>query len=467
MRVIAIDGPAGSGKSTVARRLAERLGLPYLDTGAMYRAVTFAALRRGLDPADADDVAHMTASLSLDVTLDAVTVDGVDATIEIRGPEVTRAVSIVAANPAVRDEMRRRQREWATVWGGGVIEGRDIGSVVFPEAELKVYLTASPEVRAERRSREVTDLAYEQVAADIAKRDALDQGREDSPLTQVDGAVVVDTSDLDVDEIVEQLHRRLATTADEPAGAAAVSEDDAAQTNASQPVRSDDPSAAVAVRSANRAERWLYRVIRAILVGFGKAFFRIRVEGVDNVPADGPFILAPIHRSNIDFLVVLLCAKRRMRYMAKDTLWKPGWGRLWTALGGIPVSRGKADREALRTSIEVIESGEPLVMFPEGTRQQGPKVTPMFDGPAYVQARTGTPILPVGIGGSEAAMPKGARMLRPHKVTLVIGEPMPAPQAEGSSKARRSSVKAQTAKLRDEIQRLFDRAQEQAGTPNH
>jgi cytidylate kinase len=205
VKVIAIDGPAGSGKSTIARRLAARLGLEYLDTGAMYRAVTFATLRRNLDPGDREDVARIVADLDLVVEAGAVTVDGVDATIEIRGPEVTRAVSLVAANPDVRAEMVRRQREWAQERGGGVLEGRDIGTVVFPDAELKVYLTARPEVRAARRSKEVADLSYETVATDLARRDALDQGREASPLAEAPDALVVDTSDLSVDEIVESL----------------------------------------------------------------------------------------------------------------------------------------------------------------------------------------------------------------------------------------------------------------------
>lgn len=205
VQVIAIDGPAGSGKSTVGRALAERLGLQYLDTGAMYRGVAFAALRRGIDPSEAEPVAHLMASLELEMGDRSVVVDGVDATIEIRGPEVTRAVSVVAANPAVRAELRSRQREWAERHGGGVIEGRDIGTVVFPDAQLKVYLTASPEVRAGRRSKEVADLDYETVARDIARRDALDQGREDSPLQEADDSVVVDTSDRSVDQIVEDL----------------------------------------------------------------------------------------------------------------------------------------------------------------------------------------------------------------------------------------------------------------------
>jgi cytidylate kinase len=213
MRVIAIDGPAGSGKSTVARALAEALGLRYLDTGAMYRSVAFAALRRGIDPEDAEPVARVAREFDLRMDDDGIVkVDGVDATIEIRGPEVTRAVSIVAANPLVREEMRSRQREWATKNGGGVMEGRDIGTVVFPDAALKVYLDASPEVRADRRSKEVTDLSYETVAADIARRDALDQGRDDSPLRMADDAVTIDTSNRSIAEIVEQVMKHLEAT---------------------------------------------------------------------------------------------------------------------------------------------------------------------------------------------------------------------------------------------------------------
>lgn len=202
-RVIAIDGPAGSGKSTIARLLADRLGLEYLDTGAMYRGVAFAALRRGVDPADAEPMAQVARDVDLVVTSEGTTVDGVDASIEIRGPEVTRAVSIVAANPEVRAEMVSRQREWARARGGGVLEGRDIGTVVFPDAELKVYLTADPEVRAARRSKEVTDLDYHTVAADLARRDALDQGRGADPLRTADDAVVVDTTHRTIEEVLD------------------------------------------------------------------------------------------------------------------------------------------------------------------------------------------------------------------------------------------------------------------------
>lgn len=208
--VVAIDGPAGSGKSTVAKRLAERLSVEYLDTGAMYRSVTFACIASGVDPADADEVAAVAQNMHLVMSPDGtVTVNGVDATLQIRGPAVTRAVSTVAANPAVRSELVSRQREWARRRGGGVLEGRDIGTVVFPDATLIVYLTASPEVRAARRAGEVTDLDYDTVAADIARRDALDQNRETDPLTVADGALEIDTSRLGIDEVVELLVARV------------------------------------------------------------------------------------------------------------------------------------------------------------------------------------------------------------------------------------------------------------------
>ena len=202
--VIAIDGPAGAGKSTVGRALAERLGLEYLDTGAMYRAVTFAALRRGLDPSDDDDVAGVSETLELVVGDEGVTVDGVDATVEIRGREVTSAVSAVAANSRVRAELVRRQREWVAERGGGVVEGRDIGSVVFPDAALKLYITASPRVRAERRVAEIGG-HVDDVEASIIERDRKDSTRTDSPLHATSDAVVVDTSGLTIDEVVEHL----------------------------------------------------------------------------------------------------------------------------------------------------------------------------------------------------------------------------------------------------------------------
>ncbi|MFT3854640.1 MAG: (d)CMP kinase [Ilumatobacteraceae bacterium] len=206
MLIVAIDGPAGAGKSTIARALAARLGIAHLDTGAMYRAVTLAARRGGL-LGDEPAVAQLARAMTLDVG-EHVLLDGEDVTAAVRSPEVDVAVSAVAANSAVRDELRDRQRAWAAAHGGGVIEGRDIGSVVFPDARLKLYLTASPRVRAERRVAEHGG-DVDAIEADIARRDGHDTGRADGPLVRADGAVVVDTSGMTIHEVLDEIERLL------------------------------------------------------------------------------------------------------------------------------------------------------------------------------------------------------------------------------------------------------------------
>ena len=196
VRIIAIDGPAGAGKSTVSRRVAEQLGLQRLDTGAMYRAMAWVALREGVDPGDTEAVAAVARQATIEVG-ERVTAEGVDVTEAIRSPEVNQAVSAVAANPAVRRLLVDRQRRWVDKHGGGVVEGRDIGSVVFPDATLKIYLTASPEERARRRSEEGSE--------GVARRDRLDSTRAASPLEVADGARVVDTTERSIDSVVDEV----------------------------------------------------------------------------------------------------------------------------------------------------------------------------------------------------------------------------------------------------------------------
>ena len=194
--LVAIDGPAGAGKSTVSTAVAERLGLERLDTGAMYRSVAALALERGVAPDDAAAVAVLASASTIEVG-ERVTIDGVDVTEVIRSPEVGRAVSVVAANPDVRRELVKRQRAWAEAHGGGVVEGRDIGSVVFPAAQLKVYLTASPEERARRR--------HDEAPEGVARRDRLDSTRQASPLREADDAHLLDTTDRSVQDVVEEV----------------------------------------------------------------------------------------------------------------------------------------------------------------------------------------------------------------------------------------------------------------------
>jgi cytidylate kinase len=215
LRVIAIDGPAGAGKSTIGKALARRMGFEYLDTGAMYRAVTAAALRRGVALDDLDAVGNLARGLDLEVGERGVFADGHDVTAEIRGAEVTSAVSRVAANSAVRAELRARQRAWAEQRGGGVVEGRDIGTVVFPDAELKLYLTASPRVRAERRVAEAGG-DVDEIEASIAARDQYDSSRADSPLREADGGVLVDTTGLGIEAVLAHILGLLAGGGTQP-----------------------------------------------------------------------------------------------------------------------------------------------------------------------------------------------------------------------------------------------------------
>ncbi len=194
--LVAIDGPAGAGKSTVSTAVAERLGLDRLDTGAMYRAVTALALQRGIDPGDAGAVA----TLAEEATIEPgrrVRIDGLDVTDVIRSPEVGRAVSVVAANPDVRRQLVTRQRAWAETHGGGVVEGRDIGSVVFPRAEVKVYLTATAEERARRR--------HDEAPEGVARRDHIDSTRDASPLRWAEDAHLLDTTGRSVEDVVEEV----------------------------------------------------------------------------------------------------------------------------------------------------------------------------------------------------------------------------------------------------------------------
>lgn len=209
-----------------------------------------------------------------------------------------------------------------------------------------------------------------------------------------------------------------------------------------------------------RWERWLYAFVRGLLHLLARGYFRLTIEGREHLPTDRPFILAPVHRSNIDFLLVSAVTRQRMRYMGKHTIWKyPSLGKFFSALGAFPVHRGTADRDALRRCIEIIDAGEPLVIFPEGTRQSGPDVQPLFEGAAYIASRTGAPIVPVGIGGSEAAMPRGSKFIWPKKIRLVIGPPLPAPAApEDGGRIPRTAIRDTTDRLHGEIQTLFDAA---------
>jgi 1-acyl-sn-glycerol-3-phosphate acyltransferase len=206
-----------------------------------------------------------------------------------------------------------------------------------------------------------------------------------------------------------------------------------------------------------------YHTVRTIVTVFCRVWCRMSIDGRDNLPTEGPFILAPTHRSIIDTPVSSGVYRRRMRFMGADKWWSNKYfGKLLSALGGFPVSRGTADREALKRCIAVIEGGEPLVLFPEGERKSGPIVQPLFEGAAYIAMKTGVPIVPIGIGGSERVMPKGARFIHPRKLYVMVGKPLHVPTT-GSAKEQRAAARQLSSDLHAELQRLFDIAQARAG----
>ncbi len=212
--------------------------------------------------------------------------------------------------------------------------------------------------------------------------------------------------------------------------------------------------------------RALYQTLRIIVASIFRVWNRITVKGLENIPY-GSCIWAPVHRSYID-TPINSAVPVRMRFMSKDTMWKYGWfGWLLSSLGSFPVSRGAANREALSTALDALETGsEPLVVFPEGGRRDGPRVHPLQRGAVYLAAKAQVPIVPVGIGGTTAAMPRGARFIYPKRIRMVIGEPIKPPALGPNGRVSRSELICANEELRERIQELYDEAQAYVGLPN-
>jgi 1-acyl-sn-glycerol-3-phosphate acyltransferase len=208
----------------------------------------------------------------------------------------------------------------------------------------------------------------------------------------------------------------------------------------------------------------LYRAERAIFVTTLWTWFRPKVTGREHVPETGPVILAPVHRSFADFGFAAFCTDRKLFFMTKDEMWKNRWlGKLLLSVGAFPVHRESADREALQRAEEVLRTGGVLVLFPEGTRRAGPVVEDLMEGAAFLSARTGAPIVPVGIGGSDLAMPKGSHVPKPRTIQVVIGPALPPPPRTGGGRVSRSAVHATTEALVPALQAVYDQAKAKTG----
>jgi cytidylate kinase len=384
--VVAIDGPSASGKSTTARGVARALGLRHVDTGAMYRAVTLAVLDLGSDPEDeaaAGRVAREVKIEQRDGEEGAATfvLDGRDVTTEIRSSRVTAAVSAVSAHASVRRGLVRLQRSVARN-GGVVLEGRDIGSVVLPSAGVKVYLDADVSVRADRRRSEMSErgetVAHETVAADLARRDALDSSREESPLQRAVGSWRVDTSAITIDEQVEEVCRIARLTSQ----------------------RLLDLNLPRSDGARPRQQRAVYQLVTLLIRTVMRVGFGLKVINRFDGHLEENYILAPNHISNLDPPSFGATIPREWYFLGKAALFKnPLFGGLISYFRAFPLKRGVFDRQAMAASVELLKSGNSLTIFPEGGRVYGGELGPARSGVGYLAVTTGVTVLPLfGMG---------------------------------------------------------------------
>jgi cytidylate kinase len=400
--VIAIDGPAGSGKSTTAKALASQFGLLYIDSGAMYRALTAAALEVGCDLDDESALLNLCedADLLLKPGKGEVSVfwNGKDVSRAIRTPQVDSQVSTVAAHPAVRAEMVRRQQEMGRL-GGVVMEGRDIGSVVFPLATCKIYLHASPEARGQRRFRQNKlrghEAVLEDIIQDLVERDRQDQERETGPLTVSPDAIVIDSSEMSL----EEQNQACAT---------------ACLVNPTLDLTMDMD------RPVARTELpWIYRFAYSFMRGAAR-FYGLKMAGMPMDALPRGFIVAVNHISLWDPPLVGSTFHRYKVYtLAKAELFKPEWfmGKIFRGIDGIPINRRGFDKKAFLQANEALHNGHNLVIFPEGTRQAIGHPGPVRNGLGIVVQATGAPMIPLFIRGSYGKRPGGS-LLSPLEVSV-------------------------------------------------
>ncbi len=450
---IAIDGPAAAGKSTTARAVARRLGLLYVDSGAMYRALALKLLREGrgseefpaLERALADILPRTTIDLATRAAGEtAVVLDGEDVTSALRDERVGHLASLIAPLRAVRTYLVDRQRELARD-RGVVMEGRDIGTVVLPAAAVKIYLDADLGTRAARRGHELAARGAappppEELRALIAERDRRDVEREESPLRTAPDAIVVDTSGLSIEEQVD----RVIAVVRERTGA-----DPARPGSATRALPAPAPNPALApapVRTGFYLFAW--STVRLL----GRLCFGLRIHGTEHLPARGGFILAANHVSFIDPPILGCSSPRRLAYLAKRELFEPPVLReLIRSLGAFPIHRQTLDRQALDTAKNVVSQGFGLLLFPEGTRIRTGELGQGRPGVSLLAAEAQVPIIPVYIGGS---LRLGQAFLRRTPIIVRFGEPLaPPPMGDGPEwrdvlRAHSTGVMAAIARLK-------------------
>ena len=394
--IIAIDGPAGAGKSTVARLLAARLGYRLVPTGTMYRAVALALRRAGIAPRESPELRRLVESLALTVVDGRVLLNEEDVTDLVRSEEIARATSDITTLAAVRDTVTPLQRR-AAARGGVVLEGRDTGTVVCPDAEIKFFVTASLDARTRRRRAELRaqgrEASLDSLRTEILVRDAQDTTRVLAPLRRAPDAIEIDTSELTAEEVVTRMLAVMAERRSLPG---------------TGPMQSSR----------------LYDVFRMAATALLRVLFRLEWRGREHIPAEGPVLLVANHASLLDPPVVGGSTPRQLYFLAKEQLFGiPVFGSLIWALNARPVKRGGSDPTALRAALRVLEQGGALLIFPEGSRSTQAELRPAKPGAAMLAVMTGVPVVPVYVSGSGQAWPPGRWLPRPTKIRVTFGAP--------------------------------------------
>jgi cytidylate kinase len=445
--IVAIDGPAGSGKSTVAREVAKRLGMHYLDTGAMYRTVTLLALDAGLVPDRIPEAAGLAVKADLRFVhrqddLTRAFIGDREVTDDIRGRVVSQNVSAVSADAAVRALLTARQRQEAAR-GDVVLEGRDTGTVVFPDADVKVFLVASIEERARRRREQLLaqgiGQSLDELVSDIAARDAYDSGRALAPLRKADDAVEIDTTGMTIAEVIETVSALVVAAKRGPAQPAVAAEKWPVCRMVKSPL-----------------DTGLYRFAYSFLTPLWRFAFRMKVRGSENIPLTGAVLLASNHRSNLDPFFVGVSFPRQVHFMAKAELWKVKvLGGAIDKLGSFPVKRGEADRNAVKRALEMLAAGAVVGMFPEGRRQRGGSLGEIHAGVSLLSLREGVVTVPMVLDGTDRAVRRG--LPRFPRVTVTFGPPLELP-SEDLPRSERARVA--TERLVEAFQKLLESSAE-------
>lgn len=390
---IALDGPSGAGKSTIAKAVAKKLEYVYVDTGALYRSIALYMIEHGIDLDNTDEVKTVLSGIDLKIAYidgsQRVLLCGEDVSDKIRTPEVSMGASKVSAIPKVREFLFDLQKSIAKE-SNIIMDGRDIGTVVLPKADVKIFLTASAEERANRRFKELKEKgdksSYDEVLADIKQRDYNDMHREIAPLKKADDAIEIDTTNLKLDESVEVIYNTIF-----------------------QELKKKDESnnllRDINIKPIDRSNKlshlriFFYNILRYIVLVVYHLFYDLKFVGKENIPKNGSNIFASNHRSYADPVLISLGVRVPFSFMAKEELFKKNifFTALIKALGAFPVTRGKGDTSVIDVSLECLNKGRNLVIFPEGTRSKDGRVGRGKTGVALVAAVAQVPVIPVGI----------------------------------------------------------------------